>query len=90
MTNEKNQKLTSAGVEQHLVPCENCGIEIDGRTAKHQTEWMWFGKKKIKVISYYCSACYALLTNIGKGERTPMQDAAMDLSGDEPYGKNDY
>jgi len=69
--------------------CERCGQVLDIRTAKNQKEWMRHGGSKVQVIAYYCDGCHALLTTIGKGEWTPMQERAAYVPSYEPTTKND-
>jgi Zn finger protein HypA/HybF involved in hydrogenase expression len=80
--------ISKVAVEEvdHMVRCERCGKTINSRTAYKQLE-DWQGKK---VITYYCNSCKELLTSIGKGEYTAMQDRASQVNGYEPTNKEDY
>ena len=69
--------------------CERCGAAIDTRTAYHQQERMSFGGGTVKVAAYYCDHCRQLLTMIGKGEHTPMQERATDRPDNTPTYKED-
>lgn len=69
--------------------CERCGKSLDTRKAYHQQERMSWGGSTIKVAAYYCGHCRQLLTMIGKGERTPMQDRASDRPDNTPTYKED-
>jgi hypothetical protein len=69
--------------------CERCGTAIDSRTAYHQQEPMAFSGKTVKVITYYCDPCRHLLTEIGRGEYTPMQERATDRPDNTPTYKED-
>lgn len=64
--------------------CERCGTHI-GRDAYHQIERSYFGK----VIAYYCDSCQRLLTQIGTGEHTAMQDRSSIRQDNTPYTKMD-
>lgn len=54
--------------------CERCGATLDTRKAYHQQERTSYGGKTVLVVAYYCDSCRQLLTAIGMGEHTPMQD----------------
>lgn len=69
--------------------CERCGTAIDTRKAYHQQERMAWGGNTIKVAAYYCDHCRQLLTMIGKGERTPMQERATERPDNTPTYKED-
>ena len=69
--------------------CERCGTDIDTRKAYHQQEPMSWGGKTIKATAYYCDHCRQLLTMIGKGECTPMQERATDRPDNTPTYKED-
>ena len=69
--------------------CERCGATIDTRKAYHQQERMSWGGKTISVTAYYCHDCRALLTQIGAGERTAMQDRATERPDNTPTTKQD-
>ena len=70
-----------AGIVCH---CERCGADVrpDGY---HQTEHSQYGK----IIAYYCSSCRQLLTQIGAGEHTAMQERAGDRPDNTPQTKED-
>jgi Zn finger protein HypA/HybF involved in hydrogenase expression len=65
--------------------CTRCGKAIDTRNTYSQIE-NWQGKK---VISHYCDGCKTLLTTIGQGEYTAMQDRAQVNPGYEQGNKED-
>jgi hypothetical protein len=69
--------------------CERCGTAIDTRKTYHQQERMSFGGGTVKVAAYYCNHCRQLLTEIGKGEYTPMQERATDIPDNTPTYKED-
>ena len=69
--------------------CERCGAALDTRKAYHQQERMAWGGSTIKVSAYYCDHCRQLLTMIGKGEHTPMQERATDRPDNTPTYKED-
>lgn len=69
--------------------CERCGTAIDTRKAYHQQERMSFGGGTVKVAAYYCDHCRQLLTEIGRGEYTPMQERATDRPDNTPTYKED-
>lgn len=69
--------------------CERCGAKLDGNTAYSQQEWDRLGGARVKVRAYYCTSCTALLTTIGAGERTAMQERAAAVPPVEPYTKQD-
>jgi hypothetical protein len=64
--------------------CERCGEHV-GHDAYRQTENSRYGK----VTTYYCDSCRQLLTQIGAGEHTAMQDRASDRPDNTPYTKED-
>lgn len=64
--------------------CERCGTHVS-KTAYHQTEKGPWGK----VTAYYCDSCRQLLTSIGAGEYTAMQERADERPDNTPYTKED-
>jgi hypothetical protein len=64
--------------------CERCGCHVSG-DAYHQTERSPWGP----VTAYYCDSCRQLLTQIGAGEHTAMQERAGDRPDNTPYTKED-
>lgn len=69
--------------------CERCGTAIDTRKAYHQQERMSFGGGTVKVAAYYCDHCRQLLTEIGWGEYTLMQERASERPDNTPTYKED-
>lgn len=69
--------------------CERCRVKVDGRTAYRQQEWTRFGGQAVRVVAYYCANCRTLLTGIGAGEHTAMQDRAGHVPSIEPVTKSD-
>ena len=53
--------------------CERCHSVIDGNTAYHQSE-RW---GRWQVTAFYCEACRSLLSAIGAGEHTALQERAQ-------------
>lgn len=75
--------------EQYLrehIHCGRCRKQIDGNTAYSQQEW--FGKTK--VVAFYCDSCHALLSAIGAGEFTELQERASARHSHGPYTKEDF
>lgn len=68
--------------------CERCGCHVSG-DAYHQTERANFCGQTVKVVAYYCDSCRQLLTQIGAGEYTAMQERAGDRPDNTPYTKED-
>ena len=64
--------------------CERCGEHVS-KTAYRQTERSPWGP----VTAYYCDSCRQLLTQIGAGEHTALQDRASDRPDNTPYTKED-
>jgi len=69
--------------------CERCGDAIDTRKAYYQQERMSWGGKTVPVTAYYCNHCRQLLTMIGKGEHTQMQERATERPDNTPNYKED-
>lgn len=69
--------------------CDRCGTKIDGNTAYSQQEWGRLGGARVKVTARYCASCTTLLTTIGAGEYTAMQERAAAVPPVEPYTKQD-
>jgi hypothetical protein len=69
--------------------CERCGTAIDTRAAYHQQERISFGGSTVKVAAYYCDHCRQLLTEIGRGEHTPMQERVTERPDNTPTYKED-
>ncbi|HKT87775.1 MAG TPA: hypothetical protein VJQ59_05035 [Candidatus Sulfotelmatobacter sp.] len=79
----------AADREQYLrehTHCERCRKQIDGNTAYSQQEW--FGK--MKVVAFYCDSCRTLLSAIGAGEFTELQERSTARHSTEPYTKEDF
>ena len=66
--------------------CERCGKEVDGKTAYSQQEWY----RGVRVSAYYCDSCHRLLSAIGAGEHTALQERATERHSVEPETKQDY
>lgn len=66
--------------------CERCGKKIDGNTAYHQKEW-YMGQR---CETYYCDDCHGLLSQIGIGEHTELEERAASRPSREPYTKEDF
>lgn len=66
--------------------CERCNKQIDGNTAYSQQEW----SNKLKVIAFYCEPCRALLSAVGAGEFTALEERASVRYSHEPYTKEDF
>jgi len=66
--------------------CERCGKKIDGNTAYSQQEQY----RGMRVMAHYCESCHGLLSSIGAGEYTELQERAAARSSYEPYTKEDY
>jgi len=69
--------------------CDRCGATIDTRTAYMQQERGHYAGKTVTVAAYYCDSCHTLLTAIGKGEHTALEDRAADNPDNTPYTKQD-
>lgn len=69
--------------------CTRCVTRVDRETAPSQMEWGRLGSTRVRVRAYYCDACYRLLTTIGRGERSAMQDRAAAHPDFTPDGKQD-
>lgn len=67
----------------YQTKCERCGEKIDTRTAYSQTEWSRFNGQKVQVIAHYCDDCKQLLTQIGLGEHTDMEERSTVVPGAE-------
>ncbi len=70
--------------------CHRCGDQIDTRKAYSQKEWTRFSGSKVRAITYYCDSCSNILTQIGAGERTEMEERAGYVPSYEPTTKEDY
>jgi Zn finger protein HypA/HybF involved in hydrogenase expression len=64
--------------------CERCGCHVE-RTAYSQIEQSQYGP----AITYYCSACHQLMTQIGTGEHTAMQAKTTETPDNTPKTKED-
>ena len=100
ITHPKVDYITLSGAEEvaavvemeesdYQGTCERCGTAIDTRKVYHQQERMSFGGSTVKVAAYYCNHCRQLLTEIGKGEYTPMQERATERPDNTPNYKED-
>jgi hypothetical protein len=67
------------------VSCERCGRMIDTRTAYSQIERY----NGARVIAHYCDDCRQILTTVGDGEYTAMQDRAVSDDDNTLYHKED-
>jgi hypothetical protein len=67
--------------------CERCGEKVNGKTAYSQKEWAYFGGKRVQVTACYCNSCKQVLTTVGAGEVTPMEERATEKPGYEPAYK---
>lgn len=65
--------------------CERCYASIDGNTAYHQREW----SQGMQVTAFYCESCRTLLSAIGAGECTALQERASSRGCTEPQTKQD-
>jgi hypothetical protein len=84
---EKENDKIRADHNAHLT-CERCGCHVDP-SAYHQTETANFGGQSVKVAAYYCNSCRQLLTQIGAGEYTAMQERANETPDNTPQTKED-
>jgi len=57
---------------EQVERCKNCGKVVDPTVAYSQME-MYQG---VKVLTYYCDDCHRLLSTIGAGEYTPLEETA--------------
>jgi len=64
--------------------CERCGEHVT-KAAYSQTEQSPWGP----VTAYYCDSCRQLLTQVGCGEHTALQDRASDRPDNTPQTKED-
>lgn len=71
------------------VQCDRCHATIARATAYHQQEWAAWGAGQVRVTAYYCAACHSLLTQIGAGDVTAMDDRAAGRPDNTPYTKQD-
>lgn len=62
------------------VKCERCGSKININV---------YRQAEGKYVAYYCHDCRQLLTQIGAGEHTAMQERAGDRPDNTPYTKED-
>lgn len=69
--------------------CERCGVKVNGKTAYSQKEWAFFGGKRVQVNTCYCDSCRRVLTTVGAGEATPMQERATEKPSYEPAYKGE-
>jgi hypothetical protein len=69
--------------------CERCGVKVNGKTAYSQKEWANFCGKRVQVTACYCNSCRQLLTTIGAGEVTPMEERATEKPSHEPAYKGE-
>lgn len=84
----ENEIKLAALREEYLrnnTRCERCGKRIDGNTAYSQQEWV--GKHKAR--AFYCEPCRALLSAIGQGESTDLEERSRARPRYEPYTKED-
>lgn len=65
--------------------CDRCGKQVDGNTAYRQQEYY----RGSKVTAYYCEDCHHLLSQIGIGEYTELQERASARPTPELYTKSD-
>lgn len=56
--------------------CERCARVIDLSTAYHQPERVRWQGTVVTMETYYCEGCRSLLSMIGQGEYTELQDRA--------------
>jgi len=68
--------------------CERVFPENASREEYHVTDGKW-GGETVPVAAYYCHDCHTLLTAIGKGEHTPMQDRTEERPDNTPHYKTD-
>lgn len=68
----------------YIERCERCGQQVDSRTAYHQIERGWFGGREIKVKAYYCKDCHQVLSAVGAGEQTALEDRATEAPDNTP------
>jgi tRNA A37 N6-isopentenylltransferase MiaA len=73
----------------YITQCNRCGKTLDTRTAKNQMEWFRAGALKARVPTYYCNDCYNLLSQIGAGEYTELDERAGRKPSYEPEYKGD-
>ena len=65
--------------------CERCSASLDTRKAYSQKEWSYFGGKRVQVTACYCNSCEQVLTTVGAGEVTPMEERATEKPSYEAY-----
>lgn len=70
--------------------CERCGKPVDIRTGYHQTEKTRFGGKAVEVEAYYCNDCAQLLSQIGAGEFTALDERKGNIDSIEMINKEEY
>jgi Zn finger protein HypA/HybF involved in hydrogenase expression len=80
--------VTEMEESDYQVKCERCGKHLDSRKAFSQLEWSYFNSHRVQVKTYYCDSCKQLLSAIGAGEHTALEDRKT-LSVNEPYEKGD-
>lgn len=85
LTDAETAEARAQALRDH-TNCERCGQQIDGNTAYSQHEW--FGK--VKVVAYYCVPCRQLLSAIGAGEYTELQERASARHSQDPETKGDF
>jgi len=76
--------------KDYFEHCERCGQMVDTRVAYHQMERGWFGGREVKVKAYYCKDCYQVLSAVGAGERTALEDRATEAPDNTPETKSDF
>jgi Zn finger protein HypA/HybF involved in hydrogenase expression len=69
--------------------CDRCGARIDTRTAYTQQERDYFAGKTVQVAAYYCDSCHTLLTAIGRGEHTPMEERTEERPDNTPHTRQE-
>jgi len=86
-TDAEIEAIKTAALEN--CRCERCGVKVNGKTAYSQKEWTFFGGKRVQVNTCYCDSCRRVLTTVGAGETTPMEERATDKPSYEPAYKGE-
>jgi len=73
----------------YTVPCDRCGVKVDSRAVYSQLEKTRFGGKIVPVKAHYCKACHGVLSAVGAGEHTALDERAADIPSFEPTTKTD-
>jgi hypothetical protein len=80
-----HRDCTGQDIPIDLKTCDRCGRVVDDDAYSQVQNYRGY-----KVIAYYCDNCRQLLTSIGAGEYTAMQDRADDRGDNTPDCKEDF